>query len=217
MLAEADMSVTAMAMGGQSGQGAGDETLLVRFFNHAKQDSDKTAEAGRPIFVEVPYVEIRQPGNKDSIILRPASQMDIQRFPQHYQAFKNRTTEDESIEGSLLEHWPAVSRSQVEELRYMNVRTVEQLAGMTDTNAQGMMGLSMLRQRAKDYLEASTNQKAADELREARETCARLEAAVKELQKQVATQAATNDAGDDFTTELAENTPTRRRRAAAGS
>ncbi len=168
-IAEADFGMTRMAMDQNTGRNVGDETLLVRFYTHPKQSKAKSTEAGRPIFEEKEYIEIIQPGNKDSIVNRPVSQMDIERFPEHYRKWKAREGEHEAVEGTLLAHWPAVTRSQVEELRYLNIHTVEQLAAISDANAQNVMGINLLKTRAKEYLEASQNQAYADEMRVLRE------------------------------------------------
>ena len=54
MLNEALHGTTDMAMNSQRSHG--DETLLVKFFTHPKQNQLKSKEAGRPIFEDVPYI-----------------------------------------------------------------------------------------------------------------------------------------------------------------
>jgi len=181
MLEEADYSLTEQAHLGDQGRYAGDEVLLVRFFNHPKLDQTKSSEAGRPISVEVPYVQIMQPGNKDSIIQRPATEMDKARFSRHWRKFQDNQTED-PVEGTLLEEWPGISKSQVEELRYFNVRTLEQLVQMSDSNSQGMMGINVLKQRAKSYLEAASVESAASEIAARDQRIKQLEEAMERLQ-----------------------------------
>lgn len=132
----------------------GDEFLLVKFFVHPRENGPKSVAAERPIFEDTTYIQIMQPGNKDSIVIRPATARDKDRFAEHYRKWEARRGDEEAIEGTLLEEWAGVTRSQVEELRFMNVRTVEQLANMSDTNAQNMMGLNMLRQKALDWLDS---------------------------------------------------------------
>jgi hypothetical protein len=152
MISEAMHDTTDLAM--NHGRHHGDANLLVKFFLHPRLNQTKTAEAGRPIYIETPYIQIMQPGNKDSIVIRPATDMDKHRFAEHFRKFEARETEDH-IEGTLLEEWPGVTRSQCEELRYLNIRTVEQLGGMADSNAQNVMGLNMLKQKAVKFLEDS--------------------------------------------------------------
>ena len=129
---EADMGVTSLAMNGPSGRFQGDENLLVRFYMHPAKDSAASKEEGRPIFKEVPYVHIMQPGNKESIIHRKATDMDKQRFAEHFRKFEARE-DQEALEGTPLIEWPGITRSQAEELKFYNVLTLEQLAAMSDT------------------------------------------------------------------------------------
>ncbi|MCP4126312.1 MAG: hypothetical protein GY753_04535 [Gammaproteobacteria bacterium] len=147
---EAEHGITDLAM--NNSRFHGDETLLVKFYKHPKENSAKSTEAGRPIFEEVPYIQIMTPGNKDSIVIRPATQMDKQRFAEHYRKFEARE-DQEGIEGTLLEEWAGISRSQCEELKYLNIRTVEQLVAVSDANAQNVMGINFLKQKATKYLE----------------------------------------------------------------
>ena len=93
----ATFSMTQQAMG----ENPGDEGLLVRFFLHAVEDQAASAREGRPVFVDLEHIEIKIPGNRKTGVARVARQRDIDRFPQHYAAFKNRV-ESEGLEGSPL-------------------------------------------------------------------------------------------------------------------
>jgi hypothetical protein len=161
MLQEDSFGMTDMAM--NQGRFHGDETLLVKFFKNPRINNQKTAAAGRPIYEEVPYIQIMQPGNKDSIIIRPATKMDKGRFAEHFRKFEARE-DQEAVEGTMLEEWAAITRSQCEELKYLNVRTVEQLAAMTDSNAQGIMGIGYLKQKATKYLTDTAGDATAEAL-----------------------------------------------------
>jgi hypothetical protein len=161
MLQEAEHGLTAMAMQGQQGRYAADETLLVKFFMHPQLNNARTKEEGRPIYEEKPYIQIMQPGNKDSIIIRPATRMDKERFAEHFRKFEAREDQD-AIEGTLISEWPGVTRAQAEELKYLNVVTVEQLASISDSNAQNIMGIQLLKQKAERYLEASKEEAIAE-------------------------------------------------------
>ena len=163
-LRELDYDDTAMAMGGNANRYADDNRLLVRIFNHPKLNQTETAEQGRQIWHEVPYIQIMQPGNKDSIVIRPMTEMDKQRFIEHFRKFEARESQ-EGIDGTLLEEIPWISRSQVEELKFMNVRTIEQLLDVSDVNAQNMpMGFSMLKQKAERYLVHAQEEGVAEQL-----------------------------------------------------
>lgn len=148
---EADMSLTEMAFNGNNARYIRDSQLYVKFYMGVKKDKKASLEAGRPIFKDVPFVQIMAPGNKDSIIDRPADDMDKARFAEQYKRFM--ANQEQTPEGTPLTEWPELTRSQIEEFKYMGVHTVEQLAGMSDGNAQGMMGLQALKQKAQAYLD----------------------------------------------------------------
>ena len=154
-IAGLDHSMQEQALGnsratGFAGERPGDEVLLVRFFNHPKQNFQKTAAEGRPIFEDVDYIEIAAPGDKDSVIIRPAFTADKARFPRHFEAYKVR--HEDHLEGTPLSAWPLVTRAQVEELAFFHVRTVEALANMSDGDAQKFMGIQKLQKLARAYL-----------------------------------------------------------------
>ena len=162
-LQEAEMDITTLAHSTRRTQG--DEYLAVRFYHESKEKKDKSLKAGRPIFEDVVYVEIMQPGNKDNIINRPATEMDKQRFAKHYAMWKARTSnEDHQLVGTPLSEWAGVTRSQANELSFFNVKTVEQLAHMADSNTNNMMGLGGLKDKAKKYLDSSADQATIDAL-----------------------------------------------------
>lgn len=213
MRQEADIGVTTMAMHASQGTRPGDEKLLVKFFNHPRQDKKASKAEGRPIFKEVPYIEIMVPGNKDSLVRRPASQLDIDRFPEHYRKFQAREQDSETYEGTPLEHWPGVTRSQVAELKYMNVHTVEQLADVADVHAQGMMGISLLRERAKAYLEASDREAAGEEILALRKQNEELANTLEAVNQRLA--ALESEEGDKAASAGSDDAPRRRRRKAA--
>jgi hypothetical protein len=162
-LQEAEYDMTEMAashMNGINHYGPqdGDQKLAVRFTMRPKQNMHRSKEEGRPIFEEQEYVEIAVPGNKDSVVIRPATERDITRFPKHYEAFKARTDQD-VLDGTPLSAWPMVTRAQVEEMAFFKVRTVEQLAQMSDGDSQKFMGLNTLRERARVFLEDADKKK----------------------------------------------------------
>ena len=180
-LVEADMGVTTMALGGTNSRYAADDQLFVKFETHPKRNSGKSKEAGRPIFEEVAYVSIMQPGNKDSIILRPATDLDKHRFAEHWRRFEAREDQNPE-EGTLLDEWPGVTRSQCEELKFFNVRTVEQLANMSDSNTQNFMGIGYLKQKAQEYIKASDKNATVIALTDANTRIDQLMEMVEELQ-----------------------------------
>ena len=177
---EADMGITSMAMNGPSGRYQGDENLLVRFYMHPCQDKTASAEEGRPIYKEVPYVHIMQPGNKESIIHRKATDMDKSRFAEHFRKFTARE-DQEVMDGTPLIEWPGITRSQAEELKFFNVLTLEQLAGMSDTNAQNFRGMGELKRRAQAYIEMAAENAGSEALAAATRRNEELEATIADM------------------------------------
>lgn len=156
MFGEATIEETELALGNRTSSQE-DARLIVQFTIEPWHDKAESAKQGRPIYSEREYVMIMVPGDKDSIIHRPASQMDIDRFPAQYQRFKNKA-EQRYTSGTPLKAVTFLNSAQVKELEYFNVFTVEQLAGMSDANAQKFMGFSVLRQAANDFLTAAREQ-----------------------------------------------------------
>ena len=173
-----DGSFTELAqqsMGGQPQQygQAPSHGLYVQFYVHPLQNAEKTLEEGRPIFDETDYVRIMVPGDKTSIVERPARigqgpNFDNFKYGQEYQMFKQGT--QDALVGTPLSEWPSISRSQVRELEHFNVRTVEQLAGMPDTAVQNFSGVSGLRTRALRYMDEAKNGAALNQMQTELET-----------------------------------------------
>ena len=136
-----------------------DEALLVKFFIKAKLSQSATKKEGRPIYRDVEYIDIKIPGDRTGGACRPARPRDIQRFARHYKAFKERVEgDDELIEGTPLSEWASMSRSVVEEMAFFNVKTVEQLAAMSDTHTGKFMGINALKRKAQEWLAAAKQQ-----------------------------------------------------------
>lgn len=102
-----------------------------RFYRRAVVDQTATQEAGRPIYVERPYVLITVPGDKTNQPDRPVREEDKRRWPREWAAFENDRPQ-EGVSGTLLSAWGALSQARIEELRYFKVLTVEHLAGVSD-------------------------------------------------------------------------------------
>lgn len=176
MLQEADYGLTDTAFQNNSNNRfAGDNNLLVRFLMHPRMNQARSEEEGRPIFEEVPFIQIMIPGNKESQIFRPATKIDKNRFAEHYRKFEARI-QDDAVEGTLLAEWPGITRSQVEELKFFNIKTVEQLASMSDGSGVAVMGINGLKQRAQEFLLKANDNRVENELKAAREELAALRA-----------------------------------------
>jgi hypothetical protein len=146
-------------------QSSADDQLLVKFENRPVEDKAASLEAGRPIYKEKLYIDIKIPGDKLGGACRPARQNDISRFPRHYAAFRARIEgQDAKVDGTPLAEWPMMKRTQVEEMAFFNVHTVEALANLADVHTSKFMGINALKQKAKEWLEVAEKGAAAAQL-----------------------------------------------------
>lgn len=144
---------------------------LVEFYRDAVQNNFKSAEAGRPIFDEKDFVRIQTPGDTRTIIARVASDQDKRRFAKAWDAFSRGL--EVADQGSPLEEWQQATRSQVKELKHVNISTVESLAQVSDSNIQRLgPGYLQLRERARQFLESADANAAATEWAREREAMA---------------------------------------------
>jgi len=129
---------------------AGDRGVHARFYHHPQQDHEASASQGRPVFKDTVFVEIIAAGNSTNIIKRPARNQDKQRFARQYEAFMNGRGDE--LVGTPLTEVTWITRSQVEELAYMRIRTLEQLAGVSDSVCGKYAGLYDLKRKAEAAL-----------------------------------------------------------------
>lgn len=147
----------------------GDRNALVRFFIRPVLDETESAKEGRPIYRDKEYVEIHVPGNQTNIPVKPVDQIIKRRFATQYQKWKaSGESSMEVVSGTHLTEVPWLNRSQVEELAYFHIRTLEQLAEVSDSVCGKVMGLYELKRRAKLVLDASKDASVITKLEEER-------------------------------------------------
>lgn len=124
----------------------------VRFFMRTVVDQVATLAAGCPKHKSAEYIEIRVPGDKTNVVERAVRPNDTVLYAHAYAAFK--AGDKEQVVGTALEHWPPAAAHVVEDLKHLKIRTVEQLAAVSDANlpALGIGGRS-LRDQALAWLE----------------------------------------------------------------
>lgn len=132
------------------GDTSADKRLLVKFFMGALLHPQKSKEKGRPIYEDVEYIRIISPGDRNNVIEQPVTDMDRQRFAERYERWKKNM--EEPTEGLPLSQWPGINKALIEELAYFHVKTVEQLANLSDGNCQNISGATKYREKAKDFL-----------------------------------------------------------------
>lgn len=126
---------------------------VVRFHTRSVQNSEKTAQEGRPMYDAAEYIEIRVPGDKSNIVHRQVRDSDRRDYAQQYASWKAGA--EEQVVGTPLAMWPPVTAEQVLELSHFGVKTVEHLATVTDANLTNIGPFRALREQAKAWLEAA--------------------------------------------------------------
>jgi hypothetical protein len=163
----------------------GDEKNPIQFYMGTMKDDAKTEEMGRPIFKDMEFIRIFN--SKDNIIERPIRDTDMQRWPRQYAAWKNSGESVPGAAGTRLEHWPQMTRAQVEEFKYFKIFTVEQLAELPDSISGQIPGVVKLKQLAKAHVETAKGElpllKMQSQLDASNGVIAELQAEVKRLTK----------------------------------
>lgn len=137
--------------------------LHVEFYADSQLNPGKTKEAGREIYEDVELVRIRFPGDKLRSVVAPANEMAysqdhreqmtyIDRFPEHYAAFKKNVEFVSGTPLAMIDLTPA----KVAEFKAMSINTVEQLAEVADRTISKMgMGAREYVEKARDFLKGS--------------------------------------------------------------
>lgn len=151
--------------------------VYARFYLVPKQNEAKSAEQGMPVFEDKEYIELIAAGNSTNIIRRPVYEQDKRMYREEYKLFKEG--DSEQIVGTRLSEVPWITRSQVEELMYRKVRTLEGLAEVSDHECN-VPGMLELRRKAQAWLqtakEAAPFTAMQAEMEEMRKTIAALQA-----------------------------------------
>jgi capsule polysaccharide export protein KpsE/RkpR len=128
----------------------------LRFYTEAVEQSGKSLEAGRPIYMEVDFVAITNPGSRDEFITKAEHKAKQDEFVAW--AYKKwKATQEQVVDGTPLETVPFLNKAQIMELKALNVHSLESLANLPDTAKQRFMGSVELSKKAKAYLNSATD------------------------------------------------------------
>lgn len=130
-----------------------DDRLYATFSVKPVFDQFSSNEKKRPIYLDRDFITIIVPGDKHSVVMRQARQVDVQRFPKQYEAFK--AGKDEQQQGTPLGLMPWISPGRVEEYKFFKIVTVEQLANASDEGGKNFMGFQADKTKAKEYMDAA--------------------------------------------------------------
>ena len=111
--------------------GPGDASMLCIFYKRAVHNEIKSAQAGRPIYEDMDYVRIQQPGETSQVVDRPTQNADKQRWPVQWQAYA--AGKDQVAEGTPLGLLFPRHPSAIAMLQALGIMTVEHLANASAT------------------------------------------------------------------------------------
>lgn len=170
---------------------AGQKPCFISFSKEARQLFQPNPVAGglpvpklskddTPMFEDVDFVTVRQPGGIDSVIYEAKDwlerivplELHSKRIPQEvadyykkaYERFKQG--QEAPVAGVPLTEWSGVTKAQIQMLTGMHIRTVEELADLPDDSVRriGMGGVD-LKFRARKYLASGkSNEKMLEEI-----------------------------------------------------
>ena len=173
----------------------GDDRLGVMFYMQVVEDSARTLAEGRKCFREEEYVRIMVPGDRTNVVERPVQVTGIlptddrMRFAKQYERFKTKQAQTPH-EGTPLTLWPQIPPTLAEELKFINIFTVEQLADLADTYVHKLPMGHQWKQKAAQFVQAMKDQSQVNKLQMAldeRDTrIDALENAIKEQAEQIA-------------------------------
>lgn len=125
----------------------------VKMLMICRKNEQKSAEAGRDVFDEIPSISIHWPGQDETV--RAIEPHDKLEHPHLWEAFQAGVKEPQS--GMPLKEWPRITASAIHELAYLGFRTVEQLAEANDEVKRKMGPLSKFVKEAQEWLKAATS------------------------------------------------------------
>jgi hypothetical protein len=128
------------------------DNMIPVFYMKAVRNNFESQKQGRDIWDEIPYVEIMIPGDKLTQVHERVNEGHKHRWPTHWMAFQ--MNQEAPQEGTPLAEWPPCNRAMLEMLGSQKVRTVEQLAGLSDAQLMATMpmGGRVLRDKAQAWL-----------------------------------------------------------------
>ena len=164
-------------------QGKGPRPIL-RFYSEAVEMPGLSANEGRPIFKEVDFVGITNPGSRDEVVVVAEKKAKTDEYIAW--AYKKwKATQEQVIDGTPVETVPFLSKAVCMELKALNIHTLEALATAPDTATMRMMGLRDLKKKAEAFLlsakDSATVTKMQHELNLRDQTIASLQAQMKQM------------------------------------
>lgn len=137
----------------------GDDRLGVIFYMKPVEDRERSLAEGRRCFKEREFIKIMVPGDRHNTVDRPVQKTGILptddrlRFAKQYERFKAQQTQ-QAHDGTPLSLWPTIPATLAEELKFINIFTVEQLATLSDTHVAKIPGGHQWKAKADAFVKA---------------------------------------------------------------
>jgi hypothetical protein len=147
---EEDSNSTDYAPRNAQGRLQGDEKLIVKFSTVVVKNQVASEEEKRNIFMELPFITIKSPGDQNSVIETLSTEAYEARFPLDFENYKKGI--DATLIGTPLTEWNGIRASDAEELKHFHILTVEQLANIGDELTKRKAGLPTLKIKAASWL-----------------------------------------------------------------
>lgn len=136
--------------------------VIPHFFTEEVVDIAQSEKEGRPIYQTVERVMYMIPGDKNSRPVFKVSPAIRERFKSEYKAFQEGREQRQV--GTPLGNWGQLTPARIKELEALEINTVDDLARVSDGTLQNLgAGALELRSRARAYLDATKNRKAAED------------------------------------------------------
>lgn len=171
------------------------DQILVGFTLYHAEDDAQSALAGHPCYVELEFVKIVVPGDKNTMIFQPADDGHRRNYPQAYAAFKAGEKKPTLEDGDIpITEWPVINRATAMTLKAAHIYSVKTLAQLQETHLE-KLGYNMreLQAKAKVWFDqakgAAVATKAAAENEGLKAQIAALQAQMTALATQVQTPA----------------------------
>lgn len=128
----------------------------VKFYRQWIRNNFKSEQDGIEVGEHYDYIIIVCPGAPKSEVRRKASEQDKQEYRAEWNAYLQG--KEHQASGTPVELLPNMPHGMSDMLKSLYIFSIEQLAALSDINLQKLgMGGNELREKAKQFLEKSTN------------------------------------------------------------
>lgn len=130
-----------------------DEFLNVSFnWEDVYSKTETHKNGGKPSYVRQAFITIQAPNDKLTTIHTPVTDFYEWRFPYEWEAFKNG--DEIALRGTPIEQWSELQPTQIKELKFNGIHTVEQIAQLNDSHAGRLRTFFSLKAKAQKFVDS---------------------------------------------------------------